>query len=830
MAGPLPATIHLALTNRTFLRPDPHGVGAASRAEAAASGPQPNVFARYGAALLITGAAFGLTYALIPSLGNTMLVLFSGAVVISAWYGGRGPGIACATLSVLLADYFFIPPIGALLPASLDDLIPALMFVLMALVTSSLTGQLRSERQRAVDAAAAADEMARESRLASVELEAQTSRAQSIAGELEKTNELLKQSAGDAGAARDDAIASREKLKHTLDSITDRFTAYDTQWRTVYMNAAARAVAKAAGKDPDQLLGKVVWEEFPELVGTLFETEARRAVREGKPIELEEFAEPTDRWFRARVYPHVDGVSVYSLDITDQRKAETSLRASEDRYRALVSAMSDIAWLTDADGTVRDMPAWTKATGQTAEQLQGDGWLDAIHPDDRDRVSAAWQSALRRKAPYNVEYRLRKADGSYRWHAAHCVPVFDETGELMQWVGTINDIDGERRAVAEQQEESTLLEALNKLGTVLASELEPERIERTVARAATELTGAEFGTFSRSHTGTEPVRSDDTLADPRFGDAAPFTVGRSAEPPMRSYLAVPVISRTEEHLGGLVFGHSQPGAFTERHQRIAMSIASWASVAMDNARLYEAERVARAEAETANKAKSAFLATMSHELRTPLNAIGGYAELLEVGVHGDLTDMQQRDVSRIRRSQRNLLALINDILNFSKIQAGRVVYSSVPMVLSEHLAELESLIAAQLKEKRIEYDFRCGDAGCIAYADPEKVQQILLNLLSNAVKFTDSGGRISIECRSDGRAMKIQVSDTGVGIAPSKLETVFEPFIQLDRGTTTQHEGTGLGLAISRDLARGMGGDLTARSEPGKGSTFTLSLPTKPAS
>jgi len=259
-----------------------------------------------------------------------------------------------------------------------------------------------------------------------------------------------------------------------------------------------------------------------------------------------------------------------------------------------------------------------------------------------------------------------------------------------------------------------------------------------------------------------------------------------------------------------------------------MSVASWASVSLDNARLYKAERVARAESEAANKAKSAFLATMSHELRTPLNAIGGYADLLEVGVHGELTDLQQRDVTRIKRSQRHLLSLINDILNFAKIDSGKVEYATRAIVLIDDLPELETLIAPQLREKQIEYSLLCDDPDCSVYADPDKMQQILLNLLSNALKFTEPGGRITLGCRSVGDDVKIIVRDSGIGIAPAKLDTIFEPFIQLDRATTSQHEGTGLGLSISRDLARAMGGDLTVASEVGKGSGFTLVLPTQP--
>ena len=238
----------------------------------------------------------------------------------------------------------------------------------------------------------------------------------------------------------------------------------------------------------------------------------------------------------------------------------------------------------------------------------------------------------------------------------------------------------------------------------------------------------------------------------------------------------------------------------------------------------DAER-ARTEAENANKAKSEFLANMSHELRTPLNAIGGYAELLTEGIRGPINGEQAADLDRIKRSQRHLLSLINDILNFAKIEAGRVRIEARDVSLNEVLGGLEALVAPQLLQKRIRYQYHCCDSSFTAYVDPERLQQILLNLLSNAVKFTPPDGKIIVECGPSGNAMRVRVRDTGVGIPADKLQTIFEPFVQLERGHIGAESGTGLGLAISRDLARAMGGDLAAESTLEKGSTFTLSVP-----
>jgi signal transduction histidine kinase len=249
--------------------------------------------------------------------------------------------------------------------------------------------------------------------------------------------------------------------------------------------------------------------------------------------------------------------------------------------------------------------------------------------------------------------------------------------------------------------------------------------------------------------------------------------------------------------------------------------------------LLDAERVARAEAEAArrgaeaaNRAKSDFLAMMSHELRTPLNAIGGYAQLMELGLHGPVTPDQVAALDRIQRGQQHLLGLINAVLSYAKLEAGHVEYRAADVPADEALAEVVALVAPQAHAEGLALTVGACAAGLAVRADAEKLRQIVLNLLSNAIKFTDRGGAVTVGCAplDDGR-VALTVADTGRGIAADQRERVFEPFMQVDQRLTRTEEGTGLGLAISRDLARGMGGDLTVESTLGVGSTFTLTLP-----
>ena len=291
-------------------------------------------------------------------------------------------------------------------------------------------------------------------------------------------------------------------------------------------------------------------------------------------------------------------------------------------------------------------------------------------------------------------------------------------------------------------------------------------------------------------------------------------------------LVVPLIVRAR--LQGAISFVSPEGdpPFTPEETVLAVDLAARCALALDNARLYREADALRLVAEQANQSKSDFLGSISHELRTPLNAIGGFTELLDMGIHGPVTDQQQVSLARIKANQQHLLALITEILDFVRVESGRMEYRNAEVPMTTALSDVAGMLSEVINTKGLTLEAPRGDANAVVWADPDRVRQILLNLVMNAVKYTPTGsGRIALTCAVIGDMVVAHVADTGPGIPAEKLESIFEPFVQLTAGLADRHEGVGLGLAISRDLARAMNGDLTVESTVGIGSRFTLTLP-----
>ena len=407
-------------------------------------------------------------------------------------------------------------------------------------------------------------------------------------------------------------------------------------------------------------------------------------------------ADGSFRWFLSQAMPHRDAdgriLRWYgtNTDISRRRATEERLRHSEQRFRALVDASAAVVWNTTAAGELMPpQPRWSAYTGQGEEAYLGWGWVDAVHPDDRAHAADTWARCVETRAPYEVEYRLRRRDGLWRHMEVRGVPVLDADGTLREWVGTNVDIS-----------------------------------ERKEAEAAVER--------------------------------------------------------------------------------------------------------AREAAEAANRAKSQFIANMSHELRTPLSAVIGYSEMLAE----ELEDLGQSallpDLRKIEANARHLLSLINDVLDISKIEAGRLTASGETFAVADLVADVTDATGALIEKKQNRFHADLGPDLGTMHQDQTKIRQCLVNLIGNAAKFTEEG-RITLTVRRHREAeadwLSFAVTDTGIGLTSEQIGRLFQRFSQADESTTRQFGGTGLGLSITRAFCQVMGGDVAVESEPGRGSTFTLRLP-----
>ncbi|HEX2208195.1 MAG TPA: PAS domain S-box protein, partial [Longimicrobium sp.] len=422
-----------------------------------------------------------------------------------------------------------------------------------------------------------------------------------------------------------------------------------------------------------------------------------------------------------------------------------------------------------------------------------------------------------REGKYEEEgWRVRK-DGSFFWASVLITALRDPSGTLVGFAKVTRDLTDRRRAetaLRESEERFRLLVQSVKDYAIFM--LDPQGRVASWNEGAQRIKGYTAGEIIGRHFSAFYPAADVAAGKLKMELEVAVREGKYEEEGWRvrkdgsCFWANVLITALRDSDGQLVGFAKVTRDLTERKAAQEREIA-------------DARRIA--EIETASRTKSEFLAAMSHELRTPINATLGYADLLEMEIAGPVTDQQQEYLKRIRGSQQHLLRIITDLLNYSRIEAGQVEYEITPVSLHTAVEAVLTMVEPLALAKGIVLKHGPCPEGIVARADLGKTEQIVLNLLSNAVKFTPRGGRVTAGCGTADGMPCVMVSDTGPGIPPEQQHAIFQPFVQLGRSLTSGHEGTGLGLAISRDLARAMGGEITVRSEPGEGATFTVTLP-----
>jgi PAS domain S-box-containing protein len=548
-------------------------------------------------------------------------------------------------------------------------------------------------------------------------------------------------------------------------------------------------------------------------------------------------------------------------DVTEQRLAMDAIRFSEQRLQALVAASAQVVWTAEASGEVKTItPSWTELTGQSQEDAQRFGWLEHVHPDDREEMTEAWREAMRGRDLYRHAVRFCLRDRTWRYYEIRSAPVLDEDGRIREWVGSCTDVDAQRKQDEALAVERTRADFIVEANDLFTRSLDYEKTLRSLA-AITVPRLADWcavdmlepdGTLRRlavEHPDPEMVRLAFELeqkypSDPNspYGAHEVARTGRtswlkeipealleaSARSPehlealrklrLRSFICAPI--KVRDRVAGVLtlVNSDRSRTYDESDVFIAEELALRAGHAVENARLYQ-------QAVEANRAKDEFLATLSHELRTPLTSILGWAHLVRMSGY-DMENVRTA-FETIERSARTQAALIDDLLDVSRIVTGklRLNLSSVDIVPIVRDVVASSHPAAEAKGITIE--LRAPESAVLR-ADPNRLQQIVWNLVSNAVKFSMPETRVEVEVAASAEQVTIRVRDEGVGIAPEVLPRVFERFWQADSSPDRAHGGLGLGLAIVKQIAELHGGTVSADSAGlGGGATFTITLPVR---
>lgn len=511
-------------------------------------------------------------------------------------------------------------------------------------------------------------------------------------------------------------------------------------------------------------------------------------------------------------------------------------------------------------------------TGYRLAEVSGRPLHDFVHHTRPDgRPYPLEECPIDRAAPQNNHEQGEEVfvhkDGHFYPVAFTASPVRAQD----KVVGTVIEV----RCIADQKRREREAQALRELSQRMLAEVEIDAIAQAVTDAATELTGAQFGAFfynvsdaggarytlyalsgvpreafagfpmpratamfAPTFAGEATLRVDDVLVDARYGRSAPHYGMPAGHLPVRSYLATPVAADSGEILGGLFFGHAEPGVFNAEHEGLLETIAGQAAVAFSRSRLFAEAQSARDRAEhearenqrlylaaqQANEMKDQFLATVSHELRTPLTSILGWSEMLASGqLPPERTAEGMRIIARNARAQAQI---VDDLLDISRVTSGKLELRAASIDPRGPLEAALSAVRPAALARRIELRLRIEDGISNVHADAERLQQVLSNLLANALKFTEPGGRVDLEASHSGGHVEFRVTDDGRGIDPAFLPRVFDRFSQHDASTTRLYGGLGLGLAIVKQLVEMQGGTVAASSAgPGHGATFSVRLP-----
>lgn len=740
-------------------------------------------------AAVVSVTASSLLPVLFPGLDTRYLVLvYFGSVVFSAWYGGLGPALLATASTYLVANLFFIP-----LKYRFVFDAGTVTFLVACLSIAALSEAMRRAKRR--------------------------------------------------------AAASAERVVSIVESLGEGFLAVDKHGRCTYMNRAAEELSQLDRQDAH---GRRPEEVFPLIADTPAKAQLHRAAIERIKAEFETFYEPWKQWLEVKASPTDEGsLAIFFRDVTERKIAEIGLAKSEERLRFAQRGARAGLWDRDLiSGQVAWSDEYYQVNGIPTGTLPSiEALLDIVHPDDRSMVSDAIRGVHDNGADVNIEYRTLHPTEGIRWIAARGQATLDAEGRPIRSSGIVLDVTERKKA-----EES--LRLLSEAGTVLSVLVDFESsIQRVAGLAVRHLADwcvvdmvTPLGQVERMAFAHREAQQCATLSEllDRYpldwaSPASQWQVLRTKAPVLISQISAGALAeaaRDATHLRLLEALHPSSiimvplvvrdravGTLTfvsaDEHQRygeeeleLATELARRVAIASDNARLY-------AELSEAQRQKDDFLAMLAHELRNPLAAIQ-YANQVT-----KLTETEANPVSDvIDRQVKNLAHLIDDLLDVSRITRDKVQLRKENVDGRLLLERAVATVRPDIDARRHTLSVKIDPAPLPLWADPVRVEQILVNLLSNAAKYTPEGGQISVRSFSTDGLAVFKVCDSGIGIPLDMLPRVFELFTQVDRSLDRSQGGLGIGLTVVRKLAEMHGGSVSVASGGlGRGSEFTVRLP-----
>jgi len=661
-----------------------------------------------------------------------------------------------------------------------------------------------------------------------------------------------------------------------LENVQDSITVTDFSGRIVYWNKGAEALF---GYPAREMLGQTPQLLYPDQDSAALIRDMERII-EGENYVGEWRARRKNGallWvdIKTSLMRDASGKGVgfigVSKDVTARRNAEEALRESELKYRLATLAANDAIWDWDIASQVLHWNLSVQTLfGYAPHEIEPvfTWWHERVHQEDRERVTRDIDGVIERgEQKWEDEYRFRRRDGTFAHVVDRAFAVRDATGKTVRMVGAMQDISQRKhaehdagQAFLRAEKEKRTAEIFSRLGLAFASELDREKLVQRVTDEATELTGAAFGAFFQNlvnekgesyylytlsgvpreaferfpmprktlifaptFEGTATLRLEDVTQSPGYGKNPPYRGMPEGHLPVRSYLAVPVKSRSGAVLGGLFFGHPEPGRFLKEHEQLVEGLAAQAAVALDNSLLY-------LQAQRAISVRDEFLQVAAHELRTPITSLKLKVQSLlrTAGAAGPPLPMEKlhdrlEDVDRIVGK---LSGLINELLDISRITAGNLRLTLEEVDLASLVREVALRFEAQAAQVHVPIHVMNHNP-LVGRWDRLRLEQVVTNLLSNALKY-GSGRPVHIDTQADGTHARLRVRDEGIGIAPEALSRIFGRF---ERAVSERHYGgLGLGLYITRQIVEALGGAVRVESTPGQGSTFTVELPLEPAS